>query len=403
MALPQELELSRLREAHLRSAEVVTRTPALTARSISERLGAELVLKAESLQRTGSFKLRGALNKLRSVSEPLGVVAGSAGNHAQSLAYAARAFGVACEVFMPRDASIGKLAAVRAFGAAVHQEGLTVDDSVTLARARAEETGFVFAHPFDDLDVIAGQAGVGIEVLEQEPDVDTVIVPVGGGGLICGVAAAVRQMKPGVRVVGVQTERCAPFLESPDPGAGTGEAAMTIADGIAVKRPGTLTRPLVEGLVDDIVTVSEEWIAEAMALLLERSKLMVEGAGAASLAAALSGAVECKGRGPTVVVLSGGNVDIGLVARITGREEARQGRRLRLFTRISDRPGGSARLLATVAEAGANLIAVEHVRESIQLEVWETGIALTLETRGHKHVESLRAALRAEGYESTEI
>jgi threonine dehydratase len=402
--LPAALGLGALERAHELSSATVKRTPLLTAGSLSNRLGGPILLKAENLQRTGSFKLRGALNKLRALSSPSGVVAGSAGNHAQSLAYAARTFGVPCEVFMPADAAIGKLAAVRAFGATVHEEAESVEECVELARARAEETGYAFVHPFDDLDVIAGQAGVGLEIAAEVRAPATVVVPVGGGGLISGVAAALRQVDPEIRVIGVQAERCAPFSDSLRAGEPlVAGSAATIADGIAVKRPGKLTLALVDALVDEMVTVSEEQIAAAMALLLERSKLVVEGAVAASLAAVLAGAVECREEAPTVVVLSGGNADIGMVAAIAAREEARQGRRLRLFTKVSDRPGGLARLLTTVAEAKANLLAVEHARESPQLEVWETGVVLTLETRGHDHVEALREALRIQGYEATDV
>jgi threonine dehydratase len=402
--LPAELAYAELERAHRLSAETVNRTPVLTARSLSARLGGPLVLKAENLQRTGSFKLRGALNKLRSVESAQGVVAGSAGNHAQSLAHAARTFGLPCEVFMPVDASVGKLAAVRAFGATVRQQGESVDECVELARARAEEGGLVFVHPFDDLDVVAGQAGVGIEILEDQPELGAVVVPIGGGGLMSGVAAAIRQRRPEVRILGVQAERCAPFPDAVASGhAVTASSVATIADGIAIKRPGEVTLPLVAELVDELVTVSENAIAEAMALLMERAKLVVEGAGAASLAAVIGGQVELDPETATVVVLSGGNVDIGLLATITARQETRQGRRLRLFTRVSDRPGGLAGLLATVAAANANLLAVEHVRESAELDVRETGVELTLETRGHEHAEALREALREAGYEAIEV
>ena len=397
--LPGSLDYPALTGAWERSADVVRRTPLLSAGSLGSRFGGELVLKAENLQRTGSFKVRGALNKLRSLEGVAGVVAGSAGNHAQSLAYASRAFGVHCEVIMPVTAPVGKLAAVRAFGATVVQHGESVDECVELARRRAEESDLAFVHPFDDLAVIAGQAGVGIEIVEEVPELHTMVVPVGGGGLISGVAAAVRQRRPGARVIGVQAERCAPFPGAVGAGPATDiDARETIADGIAVKRPGEVTLPLIRELVDEFVTVSEESIAEAMAILMERSKLVVEGAGAASLAAVISGQVPLTPEAPTVVVLSGGNVDIGLLAALATRRESREGRRLRLFTRISDRPGGLARLLAAVAETNANLISVNHVRESAELEIRETGIELTLETRGHDHAEQVRAALVDAGY-----
>jgi threonine dehydratase len=402
-SLPAELEYHRLNHAHRLVAETVRRTPLLTAGSLGARIGGPLLLKAENLQRTGSFKIRGALNRLRSVAPGAGVVAGSAGNHAQSLAYAARAFGKPCEVFMPVDAAVGKLAAVRAFGAEVHQEGESVDDCVELARVRAAKGDLDFVHPFDDLEVVAGQAGLGIELIEDAPGMSTVVVPVGGGGLISGVAAAIRQRTPDVRIVGVQAERCAPFSEAVSSGASViASGTATIADGIAIKSPGEITLPLVSALVDEVVTVSEIAIAEAMALLLERAKLVVEGAGAASLAAVLAGTVELDPDAPNVVVLSGGNVDVGLLATIAARQEILQARRLRLFTKISDRPGGLARLLATVAEANANLITVNHVRESPQLDVRETGVLLTLETRGHDHAEVVRDALRRAGYEASD-
>ncbi|MBS1678197.1 MAG: threonine ammonia-lyase [Actinobacteria bacterium] len=397
--MPPELALAELQRAHRDSAEIVSRTPLLTARSVSAQLAGPLLLKAENLQRTGSFKLRGALNKVRSLAPGTGVVAGSAGNHAQALAYAARAYGCECEVFMPLDAPVSKFAAVRAFGATVHQIGESVDESVALAAERAERAGLLLVHPFDDLDIVAGQAGVGLEILEQEPELGTVVVPIGGGGLISGVAAAVRQVRPDARVIGVQAARCAPFRDSLAAGHPVDiTAGSTIADGIAVKRPGKITLPLVDALVDEVLILSEEAIAEAMAMLLERSKLVVEGAGAAAFAAVVSGQVELDPDRANVVVLSGGNVDIGLLATIAERRETLQGRRLRLSTKVPDRPGGLAHLLATVAATRANLIQVEHVRDQLGLEVRQTAVELTLETRGPEHAEAVRQALRAAGY-----
>jgi threonine dehydratase len=387
------------------SAALARRTPVLTAASLSERCGGAIALKAENLQRTGSFKLRGTLNKLRSAGAGgQGVVAGSAGNHAQSLAYAARHFGRPCEVFMPVDAAVSKLAAVHAFGATVHQEGDSVDACVELARARAAEAGLTFVHPFDDVDVIAGQAGVGVELLEDVPDLAKVVVPVGGGGLASGVALAIKLRCPGVVVVGVQAEICAPFPEALRTGTPvTATSTQTIADGIAVKRPGDLTLAVLQRHLDGLVTVGEHDIADAMVLLVERSKLIVEGAGAASLAALLSGRVRPAAQGTTVAILSGGNVDIGLLAAIAAHGETQAGRRARLLTRVADRPGGLAGLLAAVAAEKANVISVDHVRDGIALGVRETGVELTVETRGRQHVVALVASLKAAGYELAEI
>jgi threonine dehydratase len=390
----------RMEAARRASADLVRHTPVLTAASVSERCGGTVRLKAENLQRTGSFKLRGALNKVRSIADSApGVVAGSAGNHGQSLAYAARANGLPCEVFMPVDAAVSKVEAVRAFGADVRQEGASVDECVALARERAEQGGLAFVHPFDDLDVIAGQAGLGLELLDDVPDLARVVVPVGGGGLASGVAIAIKDQRPDVSIVGVQAAECAPLVNGDAPALG----AQTIADGIAVKRPGEITLPILRELLDDVVTVSEDDIAEAMVFLVERSKLVVEGAGAASLAALLSGAVTAAPDASTVAVLSGGNVDVGLLASISTRHETRVGRRLRVYTRVSDLPGGLAGLLAAVASAGANLIDVEHVRDGVDLNVRETGIELTMETRGREHAARLMARLREEGYEPTEV
>ncbi len=402
--LPPQLAEDRLREAHAAAAAIVRHTPLLTSASISRRCGGQVALKAECLQRTGSFKLRGALAKLRGLGiDPAhpaqrGVVAGSAGNHAQSLAYAARHAGVPCEVYMPLDAAVSKLDAVRAFGAIVHQEGTSVDDCVSRARTRAREGGLAFVHPFDDPDVIAGQAGLGLELLADVPDLRMAIVPVGGGGLASGVALALKQQRPDVTVIGVQAAACAPLVAA-RAGREPPAISATIADGIAVKRPGELTAALLGELLDDVVAVEDEAIAEAMILLLERSKLVVEGAGAAALAALLSGAVAPAAHGTTVAILSGGNVDVGLLASIAAHEETRAGRRARLFTHVADRPGGLAGLLAAIAEQRGNVIAVEHVRDGVALAVRESGLALTIETRGPEHLASLLTRLREDGYE----
>ena len=262
-------------------SQVARHTPLLSTRSLSERCGGRVVLKAENLQRTGSFKLRGAMHKLTRLGDVEGVVAGSAGNHGQSLAYAARVKGMRCEVFMPREAAVAKVAAVEAFGGAVHLGGDSVDDCVAAARERAANSGAAFVHPFDDPDIIMGQSTLGLELLEDVPDMATVVVPVGGGGLLTGVAGAIKTQRPGVRVIGVQVESCSPFVD-----ALRGEAtarvppAATIADGIAIKRPGEITLALARRWVDEMVVVGEADIADAMVWLLERSKLVVEGGGA---------------------------------------------------------------------------------------------------------------------------
>ncbi len=375
-------------------------TPMLSSHSLSERCGGRVLLKAENLQRTGSFKLRGAVHKISRLEHPPGVVAGSAGNHGQSLAYAARAQGIACEVFMPREAPVAKVAAVEAFGGVVHLAGESVDACVVAARERAQESGAGFVHPFDDGDVILGQATLGLELLHDVPDMSAVIVPVGGGGLISGVAGVIKIGRPDVRVIGVQVDACAAFPESLRTHSPvTFEARATIADGIAIKRPGEITLPLVERWVDDLVVVKEDDVAEAMVWLMERAKLVVEGGGAVGVAALLAGEVRPEERGSTVIILSGGNVDAGLLAAIAHRHETTAGRRMRLYTRISDRPGGLAALLTRIAEAGGNVVHTDHVREAVSLHVRETGVEIALETRGAPHSDAIIAALQAAGYD----
>jgi threonine dehydratase len=359
-----------------------------------------VLLKAECLQRTGSFKLRGALAKLARLGDAtIGVATGSAGNHAQALAYAAQARGVACTVYMPRDAPLSKVAAVDAFGAKVELVDGPVDRSIGVAREYAESTGAAFVHPFDDPDVIAGQGTVGLELFEQVPDLAKIIVPVGGGGLISGVAMAVKAKRPDVEVVGVQASACAAVARALQSGGMVElDAVATVADGIAVKRPGELTLPLIERWADGIFEVGDDDIAEAIVLMLERAKLVVEGAGATGVAALVTGAIEPAPNGATVVVLSGGNIDAGLLATVTRRHETERGRRLRIFTRVADRPGALATLLAMLADGGANLIDIEHIRDAVSLHVRETGVELTLETRNADHAERLLGDLRGAGY-----
>ena len=382
--------------------DVARHTPVLPSATLSERAGgANVLVKAESLQRTGSFKIRGALNKLAAVGEACagGVVCGSAGNHAQALAFAARARGVPCEVFMPADASIAKAEAAQALGATVRLTGAAVDDCVVAAKERAAETGMVFVHPFDDPDVVAGQGTLGLELLEDVPDLAKVIVPIGGGGLASGVAIAIKSARPSVQVVAVQAEAVAPFLPSLSAGEPLeAPPGLTIADGIAVKRPGRLTLELVAEWVDEVVVVAEDDLAEAIVMLMEKAKLVVEGAGAVGVAALLSGATAAATEGSTVVILSGGNIDAGLLAVVARRHETLAGRRLVVFTRVPDRPGALARLLDCVAEAGGNIVDVSHLREGLDLHVRETGVQLVMETRGADHAQDVLAAMARGGY-----
>jgi threonine dehydratase len=397
------IDRAHIERARAAGAGHVRHTPVLTSRTLGERCGGEIVLKAENLQRTGSFKLRGAFSKLAALGDACetGVVAGSAGNHAQSLAYAARARGVPCQVFMPSDASIAKTDSAAALGAEVHVVDGTVDDCVEEAEQLAQARGVAFVHPFDDLDVIAGQATLGQELLDDVPGLAKVIVPVGGGGLASGLAIGLKTQRPDLEVVGVQVENCAPYPESlrrgePVPAL----SALTIADGIAVKRPGQITLPLIRHWLDGVAVVSEDSVAEAMVVLLERAKLVVEGAGAVGVAALLDGRVTPAADGVTAVILSGGNVDAGLLAAVARRHETESGRRLVLLTRISDRPGGLAALLTIVAGTGANLVEVSHVREGVDLHVRETAVELVLETRGRDHADEIVRALNAEKYET---
>jgi threonine dehydratase len=392
-----------VRRARRAIVDVAKRTPVLPSITLSQRLGAEVTLKAESLQRTGSFKLRGALNKLAALGEDCarGVTAGSAGNHAWALAQAAAARGVPCEVFMPSQAPLSKSEGCSALGATVHHCGTTVEECVAAARERAREAGMAFVHPFDDPDVVAGQGTLGLELLEEVSDVAKVVVPVGGGGLASGVAIAVKSARPDVEIVGVQVDAMASYPESLRRGEPVDVSPrLTIADGIAVKRPGELTLRLIREWLDDVVVVPEDDVAEAMVLLMEKAKLVVEGAGAVGVAALLGGQTAPAQRGSTVVVLSGGNVDAGLLASIARRHESEAGRRLVVITRVPDRPGSLARLLALVGEAGANLVDVEHLREGLDLHVRETAVQLVLETRGRDHAEDVMAQLLAADYDA---
>jgi threonine dehydratase len=380
---------------------VVKRTPITESAALSERYGGNVVFKAENLQRTGSFKIRGAMSKLASLGDSVknGVVAGSAGNHAQAIAFAARHHNVPCEIFVPAGASLSKMEAVRSYGAILSEGGDTLSDAVAAAQRHADATGMNFCHPYDDPVVVAGQATLGLELLEDISDLSLVMIPLGGGGLTGGVAMALKTFNPKIRVIGVQVRACAPYAGSPPPDG----PIVTLADGIAVKMPGTFTRPLIEKYVDEIVVVEEDLVADAMVLLMDRGKLYVEGGGAVGVSALMSGQIKPAQTGTTCVVLSGGNVDLGILPGLIRRNETKAGRRLILFVRISDRPGGLARLLTLFAETGANLVEVEHVREGVSLHVRETGVQAVLEVRGRDHADEVLAAVRNAGYEADEV
>ena len=361
-------------------ADVARRTYVIESRYLSRTTGGPIALKAENLQRTGSFKLRGALNKIAALGKGTGgVVAASAGNHGQSVAYAARARGLEATIFMPERAALAKVAAARESGAEIVLQGESIDASVEDARTYAEREALAFIHPFDDADVIAGQGTIGLELLEEVPDLSKVLIPIGGGGLASGIAAAIKSAREDVEVIGIRSQ-CA------------------LADGIAVKHPGELTGPMLERLLDAIVEVDEGAIAGAIMLLLERTKLVVEGAGAVGVAALRSGLVSPADSGTTVVILSGGNIDIGVLADIARHHETERGRRLRVFIKIPDEPGSLATLLTKIGEGGVNLIDVDHVREGVGLAVSETGVELVMETRGPDHAERLLRTLEEMGY-----
>src|SRR4051794_37238428 len=377
-------------------AGVARETPVLPAKRLARQVGGELWLKLENLQVTGSFKVRGAVNRLSALSDDersAGVLAASAGNHAQAVAWAARKLGTHATLFMPAEAPLAKIAAVREYGGDVRLVDGLLEDAFAAARAEAEATGGTFVHAFDDPLVIAGQGTVGLELLRQVPHIAMAVVPIGGGGLIAGVATALRSANPDVRVIGVQSETVAPYA-----GIEPLAAPSTICDGIAVKHPGEITRPLVEELVDEIVTVSDDETAQAMVHLVERSKQVVEGAGAVGVAAVMQGRGKPAADGANVMVLSGGNVGAALLVEAIRLGETAAGRRMILATKIPDRPGGLATLLSLVAKIGANVIDVEHLRDGMDLHVRETAVQLVLQTRGPDHDVEILEAVRASGY-----
>ena len=375
--------LTDIQEARARIDGIARVTPVYGSETFTRLAGREVWLKAENLQRTGAFKVRGAVNKISTLSDEekrAGVVAASAGNHGQAVAWAAREAGTHATIFVPEDAPMMKVDAARNYGAKVELVGEFFEQSLEAARAYVEESGATFLHPFEDPLVVAGQGTIGLELAEQVPDAETVVVPIGGGGLITGIALALRELKPNVRVVGVQA----------------GLSGYTIADGIWVKHPGEFTARVLADVVDEVVEVNDEEISETIVLLLERSKLVVEGAGAVGLAALLAGKVS--GGGPVAVLLSGGNIDPTLLIQVMRHGLTHAGRYLVVRTRLADRPGELARLLSLLSGARVNVVSVEHHREGMDLPVAATEVELTLITRDREHCNEVLEMLRGWGY-----
>jgi threonine dehydratase len=393
------ISLDDLRSAQARVGPVIRATPVTTSGALSDLVGRRLSLKGEHLQRTGSYKIRGAYNRISRLDPdtPGGVVAASAGNHAQGVALAARLAGIRSTIFMPRTAPLPKVSATRGYGAEVRLVGQLVDDCILAALEHAAATGAVFVPPFDDPHVIAGQGTVGLELAEESADAEVVVVPVGGGGLIAGVATALALTRPAIRVVGVEAAGAAAVRASLDAGRCVVlERVATMADGIALRSPSELTLSHVQAYVDDVVTVTEEEISTAVLLLLERTKALVEPAGAVGLAALLAGKVA--GTGPATTILSGGNVDPLLLLKLVDHGLSAAGRYLVVRVVLGDRPGALAALTAVLAALGLNVLSVEHHRAGLALGVDEVEVLLTLETRDPDHRHEIVAAIGDAGF-----
>ena len=392
MTTAQAPTLADLEAARSRIAGIARVTPVYPSETLSRLAGRPVQLKAENLQRTGAFKIRGAVNTIQSLTPDergAGVVAASAGNHGQAVAWAAREAGIAATVFMPQDSPMAKVDATRNYGARVELVGAGFDESMAAAQEHVDSSGATFVHAFEDERVIAGQGTIGLELAEQLPDMGTLVIPIGGGGLASGIAIALRAVRPGVRLVGVQAENMCPF-------AGGTDHRYTIAEGIAVKQPGTLTSSILGDTLDDVVTVTDDQISHAIVLLLERTKLLVEGAGAASVAAVLAG--KAGGEDEVGVILSGGNIDPTLLIQVMRHGLTQAGRFLVVRTRLGDRPGELIKLLQLVAEERANVVSVEHHREGMRLPIGSTEVELTLALRDQAHCDELQATLAERGY-----
>ncbi|MBI1909191.1 MAG: threonine ammonia-lyase [Deltaproteobacteria bacterium] len=397
--------LTQIEEARKRTRDAIYYSPLASSEVLSEASGNRVFVKLENLQMTGSFKERGALNKMLALSpeeRARGVFAASAGNHAQGVAYHARRLGIQSTIVMPSGTPLIKLTSTRGYGAHVILNGPTYDDAYREARRLCDQAKGVFIHAFDDPDIIAGQGTCGLEILEQNPEIEAVVVPVGGGGLIGGIALAVKQKKPKIRVIGVQSAAVPSMIEAVRQGKCPElPPGQTMADGIAVRKVGEQTLPLVQKYVDAIVTVDEEEIANAILFLLEREKTVAEGAGAVGVAALLQKRTDLSGK-KVAVVVSGGNIDVNILSRIIEKGLVKDGRLVKLRILVSDRPGGLSGLTRLIAESRANIMEIVHNRAFADVGYAETEVAVTLETRGPEHVEEIIGKLRQGGYRVTQ-
>ncbi|MPZ90402.1 MAG: threonine ammonia-lyase [Actinobacteria bacterium] len=400
MRTAELVSLADIEDARQRLATVAVRTPLDRSRALSDLIGGEVFIKCENLQRTGSFKIRGAYNRISRLSPEQskgGVVAASAGNHAQGTALAASLNDIKSTVFMPTGATLPKIEATKRYGAEVVLSGKDFGEAYEAAMRFSHDRGAIFVHPFDHPHIIAGQGTCGLEILEQMPGVNTIVVPAGGGGLVSGIAAAAKSLRGDVRVVAVQAEGAAAFPASLARGHPvTVEEMSTIADGIACNTPGERTFAHVQALVDEVVTVSDEQIAEALVFTAERMKLVLEPAGAAGVAAGMLGLGDLKP--PVVVVLSGGNIDPLLLLGVIRFGLSASGRYFAFRTRIPDQPGALHRLLGLLADLGANIVGVEHHREGVRADLGDVEVALQIETKGLEHIQELMTQLNAAGY-----
>src|SRR6201996_914915 len=407
MSSTPRLTLADVLAARERLNGSIYRTPCARSETLSNVTGQSIFLKLENLQMTGSFKERGALNKIATLTPEegaRGVVAASAGNHAQGVAYHATRRGLRAVIFMPLTTPLVKVQATRGFGAEVVLHGANYDEACTEATRLCEEQGMVFIHPFDDALVMAGQGTIGLELLEQIDGLEAVIVPIGGGGLIGGIACAIKESNPAIRVVGVQTSRLPSMAEAVrQHHPVTLDPATTIADGIAVRRAGEITFPVVAQYVDEIVTVDEDEIASAILTLLEREKTLAEGAGATALAALLQKRTSVPQGAKTAVLVCGGNIDVTLLSRIIERGLVQDGRLIRLRIHLLDKPGALAELTQIIAEHGVNIVDTLHNRAYYGVNLGDTVIDITMETRGREQVEELLAALTAAGYKHSRV